>query len=270
MKIEIPETGGAVTHVGTGSRPFTVEDNREVVLFVHGAALDHTVWVMQTRYFARQGYAVLAPDLPGHGRSGGAPLTSVEAMADWLAELLQVLGIDRATVVGHSMGALVAYAFGIRHAERTSRLVLFGTSIPMPVADALLGAAADDDHAAFEMANTWSHSTRGSLGGNPVPGMWVIQGGERLMERSAPGVFSADLTACNRFAPTAVPAMTAPVTIVIGTQDKMTPSKAGLEVAAALGDSATVRTLVGSGHSMMSECPNEVLDILIEALAVAA
>lgn len=266
MKIEVR---GTVTHVATGSRPFSAENNRGVVLFVHGAALDHTVWVMQTRYFARHSYAVLAPDLPGHGRSGGAPLTSVEAMADWLAELLQVLGVDRATVVGHSMGALIAYAFGARHAERTSRLVLFGTSIPMLVSDALLGAAADDDHAAFEMANTWSHSTRGSLGGNPVPGMWVFQGGERLMERSDPGVFSADLTACNQFAPAAL-AIVAPVTIVIGTEDKMTPSKAGLKVAAALGDSATVRTLAGSGHSMMSECPNEVLDILIEALGVAA
>jgi len=263
MKVEIKN---AITHVATGSQPFRPEDDREVVVFIHGAGMDHTVWVMQTRYFARHGYAVLAPDLPGHGRSAGEPLGSVEAMADWLAELLTLLEVHRVSVVGHSMGALVSYAFGARHPERTRRLVLIGASIPMPVTDTLLDAAADDDHAAFEMANTWSHSARGRLGGNPLPGMWVFRGGERLLERTNPGVFHADLTACNLFHPGAISAEGAPVTVVIGTEDKMTSVQAGLNVAGALGESATVRILEGSGHSMMSECPNEVLDVLIEAL----
>jgi pimeloyl-ACP methyl ester carboxylesterase len=58
-----------------------------------------------------------------------------------------------------------------------------------------------------------------------------------------------------------------PVTVVVGSDDKMTPAAAGRDVAAGLGG-ATVRTLAGSGHSMMSECPNEVLDVLIEAFGV--
>jgi len=260
---------GHRTHVATGSRPLDQAD-REAVLFVHGAGMDHTVWVMQSRYFARHGYAVIAPDFPGHGRSTGEPLTSVEAMADWLAALLDVLEVAQATVVGHSMGSLVAYAFGARHPDRTEALVLFGASIPMPVTDLLLDAALDDDHAAFEMANSWSHSSRGSLGGNPVPGMFVLRGGERLLERSRPGVFHADLAACNAFDPASVPAVSAPATIVVGTDDRMTSARAGLKVAEILGPGAKVETLEGSGHSMMSECPNEVLDILIEAIGVEA
>jgi pimeloyl-ACP methyl ester carboxylesterase len=269
-----------MTYVGTGSRAPVEGDYsnpaKGVVLFVHGAGMDHTVWVMQARFFARHGYAVLAPDLPGHGRSGGEVLSSIESMADWLAELLDTLGVGKAAVVGHSMGSLIACAFGARHPDRTASLVLFGASVPMPVADALLDAAADDDHAAFAMANTWSHSTRGGLGGNPVPGMFVLRGGERLLERCRPGVFHADLVACNAFKPDELPAGGQPVTIVVGTEDRMTPKSAGLKVAeslgepSALGEAATVRTLVGSGHSMMSECPNEVLDILVEALGVEA
>ena len=262
MKLAV---NGETTFVATGSRPFDAPGNG-VVLFVHGAGMDHTVWVMQARYFARQGFAVLAPDLPGHGRSSGEPLTSIEAIADWLSALLDAAGAASASVVGHSMGSLAAVSFGSRYPHKTERLVLFGTSVPMPVTHLLLDAAADDDHAAFEMANSWSHSTRGSLGGNPVPGMFVLRGGERLMERCAPGVFHADLAACNAFDPGELSPLQAPVTVVVGTEDKMTSRKAGLAVARQLGDNTRVHELQGSGHSMMSECPNEVLDIMIQAI----
>lgn len=47
------------------------------VVLVHGAAMDHTVWVYHTRYFMHVGRSVIAPDLPGHGHSGGTPLASV-------------------------------------------------------------------------------------------------------------------------------------------------------------------------------------------------
>jgi pimeloyl-ACP methyl ester carboxylesterase len=252
-------------HVGTGSRPFEAAD-REAILFLHGAGMDHTVWVMPSRYFARHGYGVLAPDLPGHGRSDGPALDSVVELADWVAGLLDSLEVSRAIVVGHSMGSLIAYTFAAQHSDRTAAMVLFGTSAPMPVTDALLDAAADDDHAAFEMANTWSHSFRGSLGGNPVPGMFMLRSGERLLERSRAGVYSADLRACDGFDPNGLPLPGVPTTVVVGTEDKMAPMQAGRAVAERLGKSARVRTLEGSGHSMMSECPNEVLDILIEAV----
>lgn len=263
MRLAVRETE---TFVGTGSRPFD-PPGRGVLLFVHGAGMDHTVWVMQARYFARHGFTVLAPDLPGHGRSGGAPLTSITGMADWLADLLSELGISGATLIGHSMGSLAAVAFAARHPERAERLVLLGASLPMPVTHLLLDAAADDDHAAFAMANVWSHSARGSLGGNPVPGMFVLAGGERLMERCAPGVFHADLAACNGFEPDDIDRIRAPVTVVVGTEDRMTPMKAGRSVADRFTDNARVRTLQGSGHSMMTEQPNQVLDLLIEAVA---
>ena len=56
------------------------------VLLLHGAAMDHSAWQWQSRYLAHHGYAVVAPDLPGHGRSPGAVRTSVEALADLLAQ----------------------------------------------------------------------------------------------------------------------------------------------------------------------------------------
>jgi pimeloyl-ACP methyl ester carboxylesterase len=88
----------------TGARAF--DRALPAIMFVHGAANDHSVWALQSRYFAHHGNNVLAVDLPGHGRSDGAPLPSVEAIADWIVSLLDALAVDKAALVGHSLGSL--------------------------------------------------------------------------------------------------------------------------------------------------------------------
>ena len=112
------------------------------------------------------------------------------------------------------------------------------------------------------MANTWSHSTHGLLGGNDNPGFWMLAQGERLLAHTADGVFHADLAACNAFdAADLSVTEDCPALVIAGTRDQMTPAKAGLAVADGLAG-ATVVTLPGCGHSMLSEQPNQVLDAL--------
>ena len=255
------EVAGRMAFAGTGTG--RAGPDAPTVVFVHGAGMDHTVWVLPSRYFARQGCRVFAVDLPGHGRSEGPPLGSIEALSDWLDTACEALGVETAAIVGHSMGSLVAYRFAVDHAERCRALALLGTSVPMPVTDVLLDAAADDDHAALEMTNAWSHSPRGTLGGNRNPGVWMLAAGERLLERSGPGVLHADLAACNAFDPATVSGpVDAPALVIAGDADRMTPMRAGLDVASALPDARVLR-LEGCGHAMLSERPNEVLDALI-------
>jgi len=250
---------GHPVFVGTGSGHPAAD--APAVVFLHGAAHDHTVWVMPARFFARHGRRVLAPDLPGHGRSGGPALETIEALADWLARLLDAVGVTTATIVGHSMGALIAQSFAIRHPARTRAIALLGVSAPMPVTERLLNAAKGNESSATDMANGWSHSARGKLGGNPNPGMWMLGGGARLIERSGPGVHYADLAACNAFK--SDPSQVAvPTLVIVGDADQMTPARAGRDVAARIPHARLV-TLVGCGHAMLSEQPNEVLDALI-------
>src|SRR5215216_6772117 len=90
----------------TGGKPFDAA--RPSVIFIHGAQNDHSVWCLQTRYFAHHGFNVLAVDLPGHGRSKGAAKTSVEAMAAWVLAVMDAVGAHQAMMVGHSMGSLIA------------------------------------------------------------------------------------------------------------------------------------------------------------------
>jgi len=77
---------------------------RPTVVFLHGAGLDHSWFALQSRYFGYHGRNVLALDLPGHARSDGPPLGSVEAMADWVVRALDAAGLAKAALVGHSMG----------------------------------------------------------------------------------------------------------------------------------------------------------------------
>ncbi len=257
------QVDGRTVYVGNGSglpRP-----DAESVVFVHGAGMDHTVWALPSRYFARQGLRVAAVDLPGHGRSEGPPFDRVGDMAAWLGQVLDGLAIPTAAVVGHSMGSLVAYRFASTMPDRCRALALLGTSAPMPVTHPLLSAAKDNHHAAIDMANTWSHST-GTLGANANPGVWMLAVGERLLERSAPGVFHADLTACNTFVVDGDAVIGCPVLVIAGNDDMMTPARAGLGVAQSLPEARVVR-LEGCGHAMLNERPNEVLDALISVVA---
>jgi pimeloyl-ACP methyl ester carboxylesterase len=251
-----------VAYVATGNRSF--DAGRESVLFIHGTGQDHTIWVLPTRYFARHQRNVLAVDLPGHGRSTGPALRSIEEMADWIALVLDAAGLKTAAVVGHSMGSLVALETAARYPNRIRALAMVGTSVPMPVSDKLLATAEADDHAALDMLTLWGHSLSAHLGGNATPGMWMLGCGVRLLERSAPGVIYAGLEACNQYQVGLERArdVASPALLVLGKRDSMTPIRATGDLSQALANVDTV-ILEGSGHALLSERPDEVLDALI-------
>ena len=182
----------------TGARAF--DPALPTVVFVHGAAHDHSVWALQSRYFAHHGRNVLAVDLPGHGRSDGAPLESVEAIGRWIGDLVEAAGAREVSLVGHSMGSLAVLAARAAGPAWLRRIALLGPAAPMTVSDVLLDAARRDDHAAIDMIVAWSHAPGALMGGHPVPGLWMAGGAARLLERAKPGVLAIDLAACNAYA----------------------------------------------------------------------
>lgn len=250
----------------TGTRRFDAA--LPTVVFVHGAANDHSVWLLQSRYFAYHGSNVLAVDLPGHGRSGGEALRSVEAIADWLVAVLDAAGVPQAALVGHSLGSLAVLAAAARHCGRVTKIALLGPAVPMAVSDVLLDAAKANDHVAYELINGWSHSAGKQLGGNPVPGMWMIGHAMRLMERTRPGVLHTDLAACHAYAGglDAAANVRCPALLMVGARDLMAPPKSAQALIGALAD-ARVVTLPDCGHAMMAEQPDAVLDALAAFLS---
>src|SRR5208282_1701188 len=188
--MELGRDGGTV-FAATGGAAF--EPKRPVVVFLHGAGMDHSVWTLQARYFAHHGRSVLALDLPGHGRSHGPQPASIEAYADWLAALIAAAGVERAALVGHSMGALITLETAARAPQRVRALALLGVAARMPVHPDLLAAADRGDPAAIELITAWAYGKPAHLGGHKAPGLWMLGGGRRLLERSRAGVLANDL-----------------------------------------------------------------------------
>ena len=94
------------------------------LLLLHGLGCDHTTWLPVLQTLARR-YTVIAPDLLGHGLSAKPRADySVGGYANGMRDLLTVLGIDKVTVVGHSLGGGVAMQFAYQFPERTERMIL--------------------------------------------------------------------------------------------------------------------------------------------------
>ena len=240
---------------------------RRTVLFVHGAGLDHSWWGLQSRFFGYHGYNVLAVDLPAHGRSGGEPLGSIGAMADWVKQVLEKNKIKSASLIGHSMGALIALEFAARYPECAERIALIGVAYPMKVSAGFLEAALRNDQAAYDMETIWGHAAQVPLAGNPNPGMWMYGDTLARLARLAPGVLHADLSACNSYTDgiEAAAKVRCPALFILGARDVMTPPRAAQDLAKAIRDAKTV-TVGSSGHSLMAEAPDETLDALIAFL----
>src|ERR1700716_78260 len=249
---------GSDTFVATGGRDF--DASLPTIVLLHGAGFDHSSWALHSRWFAHHGHGVLAPDLPGHGRSSGAPLPHIADMADWTAALLDAAGAAKARLVGHSMGSLIALETAARHPARVSALSLIGTAATMTVGPDLLKAAQANDHSAVDMVSIWGLGFEAELGGRLAPGLWMHYGAQLGLEACRPGVLFNDLAACNAYqgALAAAAGIKIPTTLILGERDMMTPAKGGRALAAATPNSRTV-VLRGAGHMMMVEQPDELL-----------
>lgn len=255
---------GASAYAYTGGKPF--DPSLPAIVLIHGAQNDHSVWALQSRYLAHHGHAVLAVDLPGHGRSAGPALASVEAMADWILALLEAAGVRHAILAGHSMGSLIALEASRRAPDGVAALALLGTTYPMKVSDALLETSRKDEAAAIDMVNIWSHSSIAHKPSCPGPGFSVMGGARRLMQRMSARnpaqLFYTDFTACNNYAggEAAAAAVRCPTLFVLGKKDMMTPPRSTKLLLGAIKHGTIVH--VDAGHQMMAEAPDAVLDAL--------
>ncbi|MBM3533203.1 MAG: alpha/beta hydrolase [Alphaproteobacteria bacterium] len=252
---------GRRVFAGTGGRP--LERDRPLVVLLHGAGMDHTVWVLQARFLAHHGFSVLAVDMPAHGRSEGDPLTTIEAMADWVADAIAATGFPRASLVGHSMGAAVALSAASRAPDRVERLALLGASIAMPVHPALLESSKAGTLLAPELMTFWGLGRTSQVGGHPTPGLWLTGAARRLIQKGVGPALAADLHACAAWkgGPEAAARTKAPTLVFAGAEDRMVPASKSREMAKAIA-SADIVTIPASGHMMMLEAPDATVNAL--------
>ena len=263
MKLQIDDH---TAYAYTGGRP--LDPRLPGVVFIHGALHDHSVWILQSRALAHQGHAVLAVDLPGHGRSGGAAL-SVEAAGRWVSACVQAAGLQQVTLVGHSMGSLIALEAAAALADAgpgARQVVMVGTAYPMKVSPRLLDMALQEPLKAIDLVNVLSNSTHAAKPSFPGPG-FSIHGGNRALMRRMQGryaegnLFHQDFSACDAYEGLARVAQVirCPVALVLGDRDQMTSPKAVAPLVEAFKPEIF---RLPCGHNLMAEAPDGLLEIL--------
>ena len=254
------------TYCYTGGK--LLDPAKPTAVFIHGVLNDHSVWILQSRYMANHGWNVLAVDLPGHCKSAGEAPASVEEAADFVAAMLDAAGVQRAALIGHSWGSLIAVEAASRLTDRITHLVMIGTAFPMKVSQALLDASLNDPMQALKMINVFSRSTLCAPPSALGPGTWVYGAsmalGRRVLASNGKvNVFYRGFKACDSYAngEAAIASITCPVLFILGEQDQMTQKKAAslmLDKARSSGKTVHLASLA-VGHHQMTEAPEETL-----------
>ena len=253
---------GHPTYCYTGGKPF--DKAKPTAVFIHGVLNDHSIWILQTRYLAHHGWNVLAVDLPGHCKSAGAPPASVEDGARFVVALLDAAGVDKAALVGHSFGSLIALQAAADAPDRVSHLALVGTAYPMKVSPALLESSVKDPEKAIALVNMFSHSMLAPPPSALGPGTWLYGSMRALMRRvlasnASVNVFHSGFKACDDYqgGEAAMEAVQCPTLFILGHEDQMTPQKAAQGLIQRARHAKVCR--LQAGHSLTTEAPDGVL-----------
>jgi pimeloyl-ACP methyl ester carboxylesterase len=223
-------------------------------LFIHGAANDHRVWRGLIDALDDTEVNLIAVDLPGHGATFAEAKNSIAGYADWVLNLMDNGAMARATLIGHSMGSLIALDCAKRHPSRLDKLVLIGTALPMPVAEKVLVSARDTPEAAYDMLVKASFYVQKNADGTWPPPTPAMKAYRAILADSRHGVLSNDMLACNQYAmsPSELNSIATPTLVLIGAEDRMTSPVAGSAVTAAM-PNAEIATIHAAGHAMVQQ-----------------
>ncbi len=222
------------------------------IFFVHGAGLNRGCWQYQTSHFAD----AIAVDLPGHGVSDAPALDSIPDYARWLGQRIRTEQPGPVTLIGHSMGSLVALETAARNPDMVGGLVLIATSAEMRVHPDLLAAARDHDAAAAAMVIKWSLPKTSGYG---RPRDWVIRMSDDFIAAAEDGILATDLAACDAYEGAVAMAekVRCPALLILGENDVMTRPASAQPLAAAIAD-ARIIVLEKTGHMLPLERPDDI------------
>ena len=245
--------------VSTGGIDFDKE--KPSILLMHGSGLTHIVWSLHEQFYASQGFNVLSVDLPGHGNSEGPSLESIEKISNWVKSLINVLGIKKIIIIGHSQGSLIGIDFASRYPDLISSLVLVAGTYKMPVNQDLIDYAEAGDEKAVLLMMKWGYEgSKAFIGGNPVKK--IINSSREIRE-----ILAVDLNACNNYkdGKDSLEKINCPTLCIFGDLDKMVPLEVGNKMAAMIKNSEK-KIIDNCGHMIIFEKAFEMRKLVKEFL----
>jgi len=230
----------------------TDERKKPPVVLIHGAGGTHLYWPFQMRRLP--GYRVYAPDLPGHGRSGGSGLQTIRAYADTVLTWMDAINLPEAAFIGHSMGSSIVLSLALTYPERILGLGLIGSGVRLQVAPELIEATASPTtfYSAVE--------TLAALSFAPQTDLALTQVATQRMAETRQSVLHSDLLASNEFDPgELVSSIQKPTLILVGEEDRITPVRLATFLKNAVMGSQLI-VIPEAGHMVLIEQPQAVAD----------
>ena len=253
-----------------GDRKVRVRDEGEAgkkapVVLIHGAGASSVVWIDVIRRLAGQ-RRVIAPDLPGHGQSDDWHAAHGEALLDLYRDAVGTicarLGVERAVLVGHSMGGAVALRCALASPARVTGLVLVGSGARMRVSSQVLATLANPDNEPREVIAAAAYA--------PSTAPEIVDRWRAVIVQAEREVLLRDLAACDgvdlrpRLAELNLPALA-----IGGSDDLMMPPKLSREFAEK-SPNARVVIVPHTGHMIFHENLTAFHDALDPFLAEVA
>ncbi len=232
----------------------TPTQERLPVILLHGAGGDHLCWPLHLRRL--RGYRVIALDLPGHGRSEGVALHSVEAYARSVIEFMNAVGIYRVFMVGHSLGGAIALMTAFRFPDRVTAIGMIASGARLPLPMPLLKLLDDPNWSpkalAFLEGHLFAPATRRDLIAKVMKGLYQAKPEVLISDWRAASNF--DL--CNELSN-----IDQPVWLATGSADLLTPPILATYLQRHL-PHAVMRIIPDAGHMVLLESPNVLAESL--------
>jgi pimeloyl-ACP methyl ester carboxylesterase len=245
-------TAAGLYYFAHGAADFT----RPPVVLLHGAGGNHLYWPPQIRRLI--GERVLAVDLPGHGKSEGVGHHTIEDYASAIVNFVEALKLNKAVLLGHSMGGAIALQAALQSPERVLALGLLGSAARLTVSPNLLRMASDPSKAADVVHSVIENSFA------QTTSLRLKELAEQRMLESRSSVLYGDFLACDSFDATAVAEQVdMPVLILFGAEDHMVPLGRGRALKLQIAG-AHMEVVAEAGHMVMLEQPNRVAELLRE------
>ena len=233
-----------------------------LIIFIHGAACDHTIWCFQNRYFFNRGYSILTLDLPGHGENISKPCNSIKEMRDLIKLLLDKFPQKEIILVGHSMGSLICLDILDKKTTKVKKVFLIGVSVPMHVSETLIEKSKNNQEQAIGDMINWSLTNKVKLKGAKLIGTNLPNLVNVVMSNSKKGILHKDLLSCNNYSiNNNLKDFKGQVNIILGEKDIMTPVR-GVNSLKNIIPNLNISLLKEVGHFHMLEDPIGVNKII--------
>jgi pimeloyl-ACP methyl ester carboxylesterase len=228
------------------------------VVFCHGSGGGHHHWAYQLKELKGKVNPV-AVDLPGHGRSGGEPASSVAVYRDWLRRFTREAGIGPFVPAGHSLGGAIVLDYAMHYPEDIPGFILVGSGGRLKVLPAFLDLLKEGTVPPLLCDYLYG----------PEAGEEMLRLGREEVLNTDAKVYYADLSACNEFdILDKLHQISRPALLICGSEDRLTPVKYSRYLEDKLPESQVV-VIENAGHMMMLEKPaalNRAVTAFIERL----